>query len=378
MSSSWARRTACSAAASRSSAAVDSSPGPVELGRRGAAGRRADAPASGTEAVADVGHDDRHRDGRSPRRSRRRPRRHGPRCRSARRAGVASPGRSEWTCGRTDSPTSGTDRGGRRARRRRGRHRSCRSRSTRCSARLAESGPSTTTAVSASPSAASTAGCQPASISIRSSRVPRTPSMSARRSAPARARATSSACWSASTRADQLDATSAARWRAWVTDSSCASAMRRRLSARSTSATSGVSTTSASAQSARNCSVSASSAPARSRNDVGALGTPAQLALAALDAGADRPQLATHLGRRTGRLDAGRVVEQRSRRLLALFRERCFVDLELLDLGRQLRRARSRLQPARRGSGRHRPRGWRRRRRRAAGHGRAPSTGAAR
>ena len=33
--------------------------GPVELGRRGAARRRADAPAAGTEAVADVGHDDR-------------------------------------------------------------------------------------------------------------------------------------------------------------------------------------------------------------------------------------------------------------------------------------------------------------------------------
>ncbi len=39
--------------------AADSSRGPVERSRRGAAGRRADAPASGTEAVADVGDDDR-------------------------------------------------------------------------------------------------------------------------------------------------------------------------------------------------------------------------------------------------------------------------------------------------------------------------------
>ena len=155
------------------------------------------------EAVAGVGHDDgvgmgdRDVDRGRPRR------RHGPRCRSARRAAVARPGRSERTCGRTGVAHRRHRRARRAARRRRGRRRSCRSREGRCNARLAESGPSTTTAVSASPSAASTAGCQPSSISMRSSSVPSTPSTPARRSAPARARATSSACCNASTRADQ-------------------------------------------------------------------------------------------------------------------------------------------------------------------------------
>ena len=57
--------------------------------------------------------------------------------------------------------------------------------------------------VTASPSAASTADSQPASMRTRSSSVPSTPSTSASRSAPARARAASRASCSASTRARQ-------------------------------------------------------------------------------------------------------------------------------------------------------------------------------
>ena len=100
-------------------------------------------------------------------------------------------------------------------------------------------------------------------------------------------------------------------------------------------------------------------------------------ALDALGGGAPRAQLAADLGDRAGRRRRRRRVEQRRARPGA--RRRTLPRrLEVDELGLQLRRCGRAPRRARRRSGRRRPRGWRRRRRRAAGHGRARAPGGAR
>ena len=202
------------ASASVSARAARSACSVASVERRGgrSAGRRSDPPPGRGEAIARRRHDDRIRMRPARPRSRRRDRRPGrpadERGEQAREIGAGS-----------------TARAGAPARRPTAAHR-CRPRtpaastaplvsdsSSALSARCADTGPSTTTAVSASPSAASTASCQPSSISTRSSSVPSTPSTSASRSAPARSRAASSASCSASTRAVLRDACSDASWR---------------------------------------------------------------------------------------------------------------------------------------------------------------------
>ena len=99
-------------------------------------------------------------------------------------------------------------------------------------------------------------------------------------------------------------------------------------------------------------------AAARSRRRAGrrvratasaALGTPAQLALAALDGRAHRPQLAAHLGRRAGRLDA--ATGRRQRRPTPARARRANASSSSVSCsasGAELRRARRRPSPARR------------------------------
>ena len=104
----------------------------------------------------------------------------------------ATPGLDDLTCGRTASPSPGLAGANGRAPSAITAPLVAESRSA-SRARRPAVGSSTTTAVSDSPSAASTAGPQSSSISTRSSSVPSTPSMPTSRSAPARARAASSA-----------------------------------------------------------------------------------------------------------------------------------------------------------------------------------------
>ncbi len=128
------------------------------------------------------------------------------------------------------------------------------------SARRPAVGSSTTTAVSDSPNAASTAGPHPSSISTRSSSVPSTPSTPTSRSAPARARAASSASCRASTRAAARAAASASSARSDRRASVRAAAASRADSAASTSTTSDSSTLPAPSHSPRNRSAASCSA----------------------------------------------------------------------------------------------------------------------
>ena len=123
---------------------------------------------------------------------------------------------------------------------------------------------STTTESNASPSAASTDASQPSSITTRSSNVPTTPETSFNFSAPARARALSSANCNASLRACQRASSEATALRVDTAVSSSASADNRRDSASVTSFTSGTSTVCALSHSLRSRSISAAYRPSRS------------------------------------------------------------------------------------------------------------------
>ncbi len=181
----------------------------VERGRRGPGARRTDPPSAQAEPVAGGGHHDGLGMGqRGVDSGRDLVDAHGVPEQPVEQLGHPGPRRVGVRAHRpTDVDSSAATPGARRAR---SPHRS----STRCAARRGRGdrppGSSTTTAVSDSPRAASTAGAQPSSISMRSSNVPSTPSTPARRSAPARARAASSASCNASTRAAVLEAASAA------------------------------------------------------------------------------------------------------------------------------------------------------------------------
>ena len=137
----------------------------------------------------------------------------------------------------------------------------------RCArARRADSVFSTTTESNASPSAASTEASQPSSITTRSSNVPTTPATSFNFSAPARARALSSANCKASLRACQRASSDATALRVDCALSSSASADNRRASASVTSLTRGTSTVCARSHSLRRRSISVVYRPLRSDN----------------------------------------------------------------------------------------------------------------
>ena len=123
-------------------------------------------------------------------------------------------------------------------------------------ARRAASVFSTTTDNRASPSAASTEASQPSSITTRSSSVPTTPETSFSFSAPARARALSSANCNASLRACQRASSDPTAFRVDTALSSSASVDKRRASASVTSLTSGTSTVCARSHSLRRRSIS--------------------------------------------------------------------------------------------------------------------------
>ena len=211
----------------------------------------------------------------------------------------------------------------------------------------------------------------PSSISTTSSNVPSTPSTPASRSAPARACAASSASCNASTRACARDADSDASWRACVARSSvdlCTASLGR--SACSTSVTSGVSTDSASAHSPRSRSVSSASCsqPRHASHRPSCVTRRSSLSLRSTPFRIDRSSPRTSAAALAALALAPASVDAAPRRTAhARQRERCSVGVERLGLGRhRLERSRS-PRRARRGSAPHQPRGWRRRRRRAAG-----------